>query len=166
MVAGRELAGDRVLEVESLAENQRGHVFQLYLPPSIDLWSRTWEPVIDEGWTPATPDELVNDDYAVTPAACWEEDAICFYHTKGNFSLSTAVSFAPGQTQIAFSVEAQSGKALRAFEPFVWRKDKEWPEWLVLTSDHSPAHEKFSIPSLKAAASKAVEAANAFVEGR
>lgn len=131
-----------------------------------DLWRVIWAPVIPSGWTEASPSDLIEDEYSVTPEACWDEDAIALYHCRGDYYFSTAVSFDAAGSHIGFSVERKTGRTLEAFDPFTWRDDKEWSEWLVYSLPHSPADPNFALDDLKAKALLAAGAAEAFVKGR
>ncbi len=124
-----------------------------------------WAPVIPSSWIAASPSDLIEDEYSVTPEACWDEDAIALYHARGDYYFSTAVSFDAAATHIGFSVERKSGRTLEAFDPFIWRHDKEWSEWLVFSLPYSPADDKFSLAKLKEMARHAAGAAEDFVKG-
>lgn len=125
------------------------------------LWNATWGSVLEPAWKPAALETLVKEGFAVTPTACWDEDAICFYHEIGTHFLATAVSFDQSETVIAFWYQKGKGKPLASFEGFAAKQQDEWDdEWLLHRSPVSPAGEKFSVAKLRTAAQSAAAEAN------
>lgn len=127
----------------------------------LNLWNATWGSVLNPAWQAAPLETLVKDSFAVTPAACWDEDAICFVHEIGTHFLATAVSFDQSETVIAFWYQKGKSKPLATFEGFAAKQHDEWDDdWLLHRFPISPANEKFSIAKLRAVAQSAAAAAD------
>lgn len=124
----------------------------------LSLWNATWGSVLEPAWKPAPLDTLVKEGFAVTPAACWDEDAICLYHEIGAHFLATAVSFDHQETVIAFWYQKGKAKPLASYDAFVSKKHDEWDDaWLLQRFPFAPGSEKFAVAKLRAAAQSAAD---------
>jgi len=69
------------------------------------LWKRIWGGQIGPHWQPAPLEEVVEEEYAITPDVIWEEKSFTVYHSQGPYVLFTDVKVEPHALSIAFSVE-------------------------------------------------------------
>ena len=119
----------------------------------LDLWKKTWGAVLHKNWIPQPLAAHVKEDYAVTPAACWEQDAICFVHKIGSHHLATAVSIDSHEAVLAFWYQFGGNNPLADFDKFVSKKNDEWEDmWLVQRFEGAPTGPEFSLAKLRAAA--------------
>lgn len=119
----------------------------------LSLWNATWGVAIGPAWKPASLATLVKEGYAVTPAACWDDDAMCFYHKSGQHFLATAVSIDSHETVLAFWYQKGNNKALGSFDKFVSKEHDEWDdEWMLQRFPFGPSSPKFALEKLTAAA--------------
>ncbi|WP_380784906.1 hypothetical protein [Sphingomonas sp. R86521] len=113
------------------------------------LWDATWGAGLGPAWRPATIDEALDEEFAITPESCWNEGSFAFRHVRGLHTFFSAVAFDQSQTQLAFSVEtADEALATEGGGGFVWMEDEDWTGWLVTTIPRSPAHPDFAIADL------------------
>ncbi len=112
------------------------------------LWAVTWGAALDAAWRPATIDEALDEEFAITPDSCWNEGSFAFRHRRGAHTFFTAVAFDHDQTQIAFSVETANDVLVTEAEGFAWLEDGDWTGWLVATIPYSPAHPGFTTADL------------------
>ena len=121
------------------------------------LWRRVWGGIEADGWRSAPFDELVEQDYAVTPATCWEEQRFSLWHVRGAVTLYTAVRVTRSTFQVAYSLETRKVLVQSDDEHFAWTHKGEWPGWMVATLRRSPADPAFSDDELQALASTAMD---------
>lgn len=123
------------------------------------LWSLVWGARLGPEWTAAPLEELIREDYAVTPRSCWEERSFSHYHRHEPHILYTSVQITERQTSVAFSIEVEAGDPLWSadFAPFAWRDDDEWWGWLVFSISTNPSRADFDISRLHEAANIALE---------
>lgn len=127
-----------------------------------ELWNITWLAALPKFWRPLSIDEAVALECIIAPNDCWEEGTFSFCHVHNGFWIYTAVAVTQHSTEIAFSVEAKTGKAVAKedFADFTWRDDDAWSSWLVGAPSPSPASTAFKLSVLR----EAVRVARAHIE--
>lgn len=133
------------------------------------LWNWIWGRQIGPHWCPATLDEMIEEDLAVTPEQIWADKSFTVYHHQNDYVLYTNISIAPGSLGIAFSLEhGTSGEVLilEDFPPFRWHDDEDWSGWQVTTTKFDPKGSLPDLSPLLEAAMNAWSAAEATVATR
>ena len=90
------------------------------------LWKRVWGERIEPHWQIAPLEEMVEEEYAITPDQIWEEKSFTVYHYQRPYVLYTDVKVGPHALSIAFSVEDGDEEDVLMegdFLPFRWRDD-------------------------------------------
>ncbi|MGC5799053.1 hypothetical protein [Sphingomonas sp. NFX23] len=114
------------------------------------LWRTIWGRRLGPHWRPAPLEELVDEEYAVTPEVIWAEKSFTTYHYQEPYVLYTDVRLGPSALSIAFSIEdddADETLIERHFPPFRWSApgSREWSGWLVL---QVPCEPRGTLPPL------------------
>ena len=133
------------------------------------LWKRIWGEQIGSHWSPAPLEELVGDDYAITPDQIWDEKSFTVYHYQGPYVLYTDVKVEPHALSIAFSIEDGEDEEVLIVDeilPFRWRDDEIWSGWHVTSLECDLTGSLPDLSPLFEAAVHAYSAAEAAVAGR
>ncbi len=133
------------------------------------LWERIWGERIGPHWQPAPLEEMVEEDYAVTPAKIWAEKSFTVYHYQKPYVLYTNVQIEPRSLTIAFSLEDEDKEDVLIvddFPPFRWRNDDEWYGWQVTAAECDPHGSLPDLSPLLEAAASAYAAGEAAVTSR
>lgn len=121
------------------------------------LWAVVWKSIDADIWRPIPPPELVAEDCAVTPYACWDAQGFSLYHECKELYLYTGVGVTRTGTQLAFSLET-SKKVLLGEDAgqFRWSEQGTWSGWSVASVPGSPGHPDFEIARLQSLADAAL----------
>lgn len=119
------------------------------------LWCATWQPAL-QGWQPVPPEDVKEEEIAVTPDACWDEEMFGLIHRKGSKKIYTAVSISTDETNIAISATDSQGNDITDLPSFRW-DEPEWEEWLVSTQPINVASQGFDIEQFASIARAAIE---------
>lgn len=122
------------------------------------LWQSIWGDRFGAQWQPAPLEELLEEEYAITPDQIWREKSFTVYHYDRPYVLYTDVKLEPHALSIAFSIEDCDEDDVLIVDdlaPFRWRDDDDWSGWQVATFDCDP---KGSLPDLSPLIQAAVHA--------
>lgn len=133
------------------------------------LWKTIWGQRIGSHWRPAPLEEMVEEEYAVTPEQIWGEKSFTVYHYQKPYVLYTDVRVEPHALSIAFSIEDEDEEDVLIVDdlpPFCWRDDDDWSGWQVAGKECNPRGSLPDLSPLLEAAASAYAAAEAAVAAR
>lgn len=132
----------------------------------LQLWNSIWKPNIGADWKFSSFDALTEDDYAVSPADCWDNNWMQLRHQRGPHLFYTLVHVDARKTTIGFSIETEADALLdHDVGEFVWRIDDEWFGWLTYSVSNSPADPNFELAALQEQARRALEYVHEAIAG-
>lgn len=133
------------------------------------LWQMIWGRQIGPHWRPALLEDLVSEDYAVTPERSWDEKSFTVYHCQNQYLLYTDVRIERRAISVAFSIEDDENEDVLIEDdltPFRWRSDDDYSGWQVVSVEYNPRSGPPDLSSLQKVATLAYSAAEAAVAAK